>query len=100
MSSRRIMKHKPKSLVDISQYVHTLKHIETGEYICLRQNSREYLACFTDGDSAYQFRDELGLLEHVDVLAMCLADAPFQHYWLDGEMISRSVLTDHSHQAR
>jgi hypothetical protein len=90
------MKHKPKSLVDISQNVHTLRHIETGEYICLRQNGQEYMACFTDGDSAYQFREELGLLEHVNIERMALGETPFEYFWLDGEMISRAVLTDRS----
>jgi hypothetical protein len=90
------MKYRTKAMVDVSQRVHTLKHIETGEYICLRQEGREYLACFSDGDTAYQFREELGLLEHVDIAAMRLGDAPFDHFWLDGEMIGRSVLTDHA----
>ncbi len=93
------MKHRPKAMVDVSQRVHTLKHIETGEYICLRQEGREYLACFTDGDTAYQFREELGLLEHVDIAAMRVGEAPFDYYWLDGEMIGRSVLTDHASRA-
>jgi len=81
-------------MADVSQRVYALQHIETGEYICLRQNDKEYLACFTDGDSAYQFRDELGLLEYVDIACMRLGDAPFDNFWMDGEMISRGVLTD------
>lgn len=71
-----------------------MQHIDTGEFICLRQNGREYLACFSDGDSAYQFREELGLVEFVDVSCLRLGDAPFDNFWLDGEMISRGVLTD------
>jgi len=83
-----------RPMVDLSQRVHTLRHIETGEYICLRNNGVEYVATFTDGDSAFQFRDELGLLEHVDIASMSLGDMPFDHYWLDGEMIGRSVVTN------
>jgi len=86
------MKNKVNKMVDVMQRVFTLRHIETGEYICLRQDGNEYLACFTDGDTPLQFRDELGLLEHVDVVTMKIGDAPFEYYWLDGEMIGRSVL--------
>lgn len=89
------MKNNYNRMVDVSQRVHALRHLETGEYICLRQEGREYLACFTDGDTALQFRDELGLLEHVDITNMLIGDAPFDHFWLDGEMIGRSVLTGH-----
>ena len=88
------MKSNYRELVESSRRVHILQHIETGEYICLRQDGKEYMACFSDGDTALQFRDELGLLEHVDVAMMRLNDAPFEQYWLDGEMIGRSVLTD------
>ena len=78
----------------MSRRVHTLQHIETGEYICLRHGGREYLACFTDGDTASEFRDELGLTEHVDIAGLRIGDAPFDFFWLDGEMISRAVMTD------
>ncbi len=88
------MKQHIKPMADVSQQVHALQHIETGEYICLRQNNREYMACFSDGDSAYQFRDELGLIEYVDVACVRLGDAPFDNFWLDGEMIGRGVLVD------
>ena len=80
-------------MADVSQNVYALQHIETAEYVCLRQNGREYLACFTDGDSAYQFRGELDLLEYVDISGLRLGDAPFDYFWLDGEMIGRGVLT-------
>jgi hypothetical protein len=90
------MKNHYSEMVDVSRRVHTLRHIETGEYICLRQDGKEYMACFSDGDTAMQFRDELGLLEHVDVASMRIGEAPFDHFWLDGEMIGRSVLTDNA----
>lgn len=79
-----------------SQTVHVLRHIETGEYICLRQNGHEYVACFSTGDNALQFRDELHLLEYVDMVGARLANLPFDYFWLDGEMISRAVLRDDS----
>jgi hypothetical protein len=87
------MKNHISEMVDVSQRVYTLRHLETGEFICLRQDGREHMACFSDGDTAIQFREELGLLEHVDIAAMRIGDAPFDHFWLDGEMIGRSVLT-------
>jgi hypothetical protein len=88
------MKPRPKAMVNATQIVHTLRHLEKPEYICLRQEGREYLACFSDGDSAFQFREELGLVEYVDIHPLRLADAPFDHFWLDGEMIGKSVLVD------
>jgi hypothetical protein len=95
LESAAMMKHKLKPLVDLSQRVFTLQHIETGEYICIRQQTTEYLACFSDGDTAGQFREDVGLIEHVDIVPMHLNDAPFDHYWLDGEMLGKSVLTNH-----
>jgi hypothetical protein len=88
------MKNNYNQMVDITHRVYALRHIETGEYICLRQEGHEYLACFSDGDTSLQFRDELGLLEHVDMVLMPIGEAPFDYFWLDGEMIGRNVLTD------
>ena len=93
------MKNGYTPMVDSFQKVHVLRHIETSEYICLRHEGSEYMACFTDGDTAYQFREELGLLEHVDIVSLRIGDAPFDHFWLDGEMIGRSVLSDNTANA-
>lgn len=93
------MKERMNPMVDVNERVYTLRHIESSEYICLRQDGREYLACFTDGDSAFQFREELGLLEHVDLAAMPIGTAPFDYFWLDGEMLSRAVLKDQAAHA-
>ncbi len=70
--------------VDVEQRVFSLQHIETGEFICLLQDGVDYLACFSDGDTALQFREELGLQEHVDLYASALNECPFRHFWLDG----------------
>jgi hypothetical protein len=91
---RFTMKPKSTELARGSQKIFALRHIETGEYICLRQQIHEYVACFSEGDTAFQFRNELGLLEHVDVVGMRLKEMPFDYFWLDGEMISRSLLAD------
>ncbi len=76
----------PRGL-DADQNVFALRHLETREFICLRHDKREYLAAFSDGDTAFQFREELGLLEHVNIVTMRLGDAPFDQFWLDGEMM-------------
>ena len=91
------MKSVPK--INITQLVCALRHIETGEFICLRNEGQEYLACFTDGDSAIQFREELGLLEHVDVATMPLSELPFDHFWFDGEMVDRASVLEAAAQA-
>ena len=75
------------SEIDTSQRVFALQHLDTGEYICLLQEGTDYLACFTDGDSALEFRSLLGLQEHVDLCATTLDRSPFKHFWLDGESI-------------
>lgn len=73
--------------VDVNRHVFALRHIDNGEFICLLQDGEDYLACFTDGDTALQFREELGLQEHVDLYGTTLARSPFQHFWLDGESL-------------
>ncbi len=87
----REMKFEEKPKVDVAQHIYTLRHIETGEFICLRHEGNEYLASFSDGDTAIQFRDDLGILEHVDIVAMPLGKAPFDHFWLDGDMVAHPV---------
>ncbi|MDX1932201.1 MAG: hypothetical protein SFU56_06325 [Capsulimonadales bacterium] len=94
MKDRMNDKKPLHAMVPVSQKVYALQHLETSEFICLRQGGREHLACFTDGDTATQFRAELGLIEYVDIVRMRLSEAPFQHFWLDGETISRAVLLD------
>lgn len=73
--------------IDTTQRVFALQHLDTGEYICLLQEGTDYLACFTDGDSALEFRSLLGLQEHVDLCSTTLDRSPFKHFWLDGESI-------------
>ena len=74
--------------VDTTQRVFALQHLDTGEYICLLQEGTDYLACFTDGVSALEFRSLLGLQEHVDLCSTTLERSPFAHFWLDGESVA------------
>ncbi len=74
--------------VNTQQHVFALQHIESGEYICLLQEGTDYLACFSDGDSALEFRSLLGLQEHVDLCSTTLGRSPFSHFWLDGESVA------------
>ncbi len=74
--------------IDTTQRIFALQHLETGEYICLMQEGTDYLACFSDGDSALEFRGLLGLQEHVDLCATTLDHSPFEHFWLDGENVN------------
>lgn len=79
-----------KSIMEVNtqQHVFALRHIESGEYICLLQEGTDYLACFSDGDSALEFRSLLGLQEHVDLCSTTLGHSPFSHFWLDGESVN------------
>jgi hypothetical protein len=70
--------------VDIAQKVYALQHMESGEFICLLQDGVDYLACFSNGDNALQFREELGLQEHVSLFVSSINACPFKHFWLDG----------------
>ncbi len=76
------------SNIDITQRVYALQHLDSGEFICLLQEGTDYLACFSDGDSALEFRALLGLQEHVDLAPMTLDRSPFSHFWLDGESVN------------
>ena len=78
--------------VDTMQRIYALQHIETGEFICLLQQGDDYLACFSDGDSALAFREELKLQEHVDLYTGTLGSSPFTHFWLDGENVDVAPL--------
>ncbi|WP_395140357.1 hypothetical protein [Armatimonas sp.] len=78
---------------DFMRTVYTLRHIDTAEFVCLRQSGDEYLAAFSDGDSAMRFRAELCLIEFVDIIPVRLDSVPFDHYYLDGELTTRSLLT-------
>jgi len=74
--------------VNTQQHVYALQHIDSGEYICLLQEGINYLACFSDGDSALEFRSLLGLQEHVDLCSTTMDRSPFSHFWLDGESVN------------
>ena len=87
------MKESFDGVADIAEGVHALRHIETGEYVCLRQSGRDYLACFRAGDNAMEFRDRLKLVEHVDIVGFRLGEAPFDYFYLDGVMVSRALVS-------
>jgi len=84
-----MIRPNPTPWARLDRPVFLLKHLETGEYVCLRREGREYLAAFTEPDSAMRFQDEMQLVEFVDILAMPLADAPFDYFWLDGVAFGR-----------
>ena len=74
-------------VIDTQQRVYSLQHLETGEFICLLQDGVDYLACFSDGDTALEFRSALGLQEHVRLYSSPLDQCPFTHFWLDGRNV-------------
>jgi hypothetical protein len=76
----------------MSESVYTLRHIETGEFVCLRQSGHDYLTCFRSGDNAIEFRERLRLVEHVDIISFSLQEAPFDYFYLDGMQISRALV--------
>lgn len=71
--------------VSMTQRIYALQHIETAEFICLLQDGVDFLACFSDGDTAIEFRTALGLQEHVDIVSTTVDSSPFTHFWLDGK---------------
>ena len=79
---------KTTTEVNTQKNVYALQHIDSGEYICLLQEGIDYLACFSDGDGALEFRSLLGLQEHVDLCSTTLGCSPFSHFWLDGENVN------------
>src|SRR6201999_966639 len=73
--------------LDLKLKIYALQHLDSGEFICLLQEGVDYLACFTDGDTALEFRTALGLQEHVDLFVTSMDASPFTHFWLDGENV-------------
>ena len=73
-----------KQEIDQERSLYALQHLDTGEFICLLQEGTDYLACFSDGDTAFDFRSALGLQEHVDIAVTSMRSSPFTHFWLDG----------------
>jgi hypothetical protein len=73
--------------INTQQRVFALRHLESHEFICLLQEGKDYLACFSDGDTALEFRAALGLQEHTDLFCTTINHSPFQHFWLDGENV-------------
>ncbi len=61
-----------------TQTIYALRHIESGEFICLLQDGTDYLASFSDGAA-------LGLQEHVNMVSTTIEQSPFRHFWLDGD---------------
>jgi hypothetical protein len=76
-----------KPTVSGAERVYALQHLESGEFICLLQDGVDYLACFSDGDTALEFRSALGLQEHVKIYASNISNCPFTHFWLDGQSV-------------
>lgn len=76
---------KTATELDTSQRIFALRHLDSGEFICLLQDGEDYLASFSDGDSALEFRAALGLQEHVDLVSTTAGQSPFRCFWLDGE---------------
>lgn len=78
---------KSAPVINRTQTIYALRHINSGEFICLLQDGTDYLASFSDGDSALEFRAALGLQEHVDMVSSTLEESPFRHFWLDGDNV-------------
>ncbi len=76
---------KSAPVINKTQTIFALRHIDSGEFICLLQDGTDYLASFSDGDSALEFRSALGLHEHVDMVSTTIDQSPFRHFWLDGD---------------
>jgi hypothetical protein len=85
MFSAKNQRAGKQSEVSITQRIYALQHIETAEFICLLQDGTDFLACFSDGDTAIEFRTALGLQEHVDIVSTTVESSPFTHFWLDGK---------------
>jgi hypothetical protein len=87
------MKAQTKPFLSLTTPVFVLRHLDSGEYICLQHEGDCYLAAFTDGDSATTFRADLGQIEHAEIISARLGDLPTEHFWLDGEMLHRQIFT-------
>ena len=82
------------NLAVLLRLVYTLRHIETGEFVCLREGGRDYPVVFTEGASARCFCGTLRLVEFVDISPIRLGSVPFECYYLDGKITSRTRLSE------
>lgn len=78
-----------KIVVDINldQPIYALQHIETKQYVCILVDGIDYLVCFTCGDGAISFMEDMRMREHVDLYVTTLNECEFNHFWLDGEFL-------------
>lgn len=74
-----------EQVFSLDQPLYALQHIDTQEYVCMLHNNIDHLVCFTDGDSALQFRADLNLHEYVDMVVTTVNKSPFNSFWLNGQ---------------
>lgn len=75
--------------------VYTLRHLETGQYLSALRNGRNYIICFTDGDSAFAFQTALGTVEHNEIVTLPITAIPDGRMWLDGEFVETTQPVNH-----
>lgn len=82
----------PPSFKDAARRYYALQHIETGDFICFMKDGRDYLACFSNQDTAREARLVLGLDDHVDVFSVPTDAAHQTRLWLDFECVEAGAL--------
>ena len=74
-------------------WVYALRPIDGPGYVCVTRSAGEHVVVFSDGAAAMEWRDRQGLRDWVDIVAVRLSSAPFDHFWWDGVAFSRPRLT-------
>lgn len=67
--------------------LYALRHLETGMYLSAMRGGRDYVICFTNGDSALAFREQLGTVEYNEVVPITAGSLPGGRMWLNGKFV-------------
>lgn len=56
-------------------------------YLSALHNGLDYVICFTDRDSAVDFRSELGAIEFCEIVQSPIKRFGYGRMWLDGKFV-------------
>lgn len=70
-----------------NRYVFVLRHLESQQYICAMHEGEDYVIGFSNGDTAFQFRAELGQQEYAEICSVLVKDFPTRKFWFDSQFV-------------
>lgn len=74
-------------MVEDKRWVFALRHIEHQRFLSALIDGLDYLICFSNQQDAYQFQDELGTVEHNEIVDLLITDIPNGRLFFDGQKV-------------